>query len=390
MNGAVAMVYDGDGNRVSKSVRGTVTEYLVDDLNPTGYPQVVEELAGAVVKRTYVYGHRLISQRESASDGGAVRFHGYDGHGNVRFLTDSQGAITDRYEYDSFGNLLHRSGTSSNSRLYAGEEWDEDLGLIYLRARYYRPGIGRFLTMDPLDGDIRDPLSLHKYLYARSSPTLFIDPDGRMAIPTVMMIVRAVIIGLIGGALVLAGRAVWQDGLKYAAGRELDEDQLLDLREALRIVRECDPQAGAILSLARFQVADIDEGLNETIGIFNVILCDEAFFKLSSRGERNWDSETLEDSREQAVTLFHESWHLRSPRGLRTIYGEHDSYYHEWVDKIRFGWTHDQYGDARSAGQSGHWSAAKIGCANHAPELVRPGWKGRIDPPDTHMYRLDW
>ncbi len=41
------MVYDGDGNRVAKTVNGVTTHYLVDDLNPTGYPQVVEELSGA-------------------------------------------------------------------------------------------------------------------------------------------------------------------------------------------------------------------------------------------------------------------------------------------------------------------------------------------------------
>ena len=42
--GAVSIVYDSDGNRVAKTISGATTHYLVDDLNPTGYPQVVEEL----------------------------------------------------------------------------------------------------------------------------------------------------------------------------------------------------------------------------------------------------------------------------------------------------------------------------------------------------------
>jgi YD repeat-containing protein len=43
MGGTVSLVYDGDGNRVAKTASGVTTRYLVDDLNPTGYAQVVEE-----------------------------------------------------------------------------------------------------------------------------------------------------------------------------------------------------------------------------------------------------------------------------------------------------------------------------------------------------------
>ncbi len=53
--GAVQLLYDGDGNRVAKSVNGVITRYLVDDLNPTGYPQVVDELTRGAVTRTYIY-----------------------------------------------------------------------------------------------------------------------------------------------------------------------------------------------------------------------------------------------------------------------------------------------------------------------------------------------
>jgi hypothetical protein len=47
MNGGVVLLeYDGDGNRVAKTANGVTTRYLVDDLNPTGYAQVVEEVVG--------------------------------------------------------------------------------------------------------------------------------------------------------------------------------------------------------------------------------------------------------------------------------------------------------------------------------------------------------
>ncbi len=55
-HGAVTVAYDGDGNRVSETVGGVATKYLVDTQNPTGYAQVVDELVAGSVTRTYAYG----------------------------------------------------------------------------------------------------------------------------------------------------------------------------------------------------------------------------------------------------------------------------------------------------------------------------------------------
>ena len=73
-------------------------------------------------------------------------FYGYDGAGSVRQLTNSTGAVTDTYEYDAFGNTFTKHGTTPNNYLYRGEQYDPDLGLYYLRARYYNPATDRFLT----------------------------------------------------------------------------------------------------------------------------------------------------------------------------------------------------------------------------------------------------
>lgn len=45
----VAVVYDGDGNRVSETIAGVTTQYLVDTQNPTGYAQVVDEIQNGSV-----------------------------------------------------------------------------------------------------------------------------------------------------------------------------------------------------------------------------------------------------------------------------------------------------------------------------------------------------
>jgi len=61
----------------------------------------------------------------------------------------------------------------------SGEQYDSDLGLYYVRARYYNPAMGRFLSRDPNVGYIDEPATLHKYLYAGGDPVNRVDPGGR-------------------------------------------------------------------------------------------------------------------------------------------------------------------------------------------------------------------
>ena len=146
----------------------------------TGYGQVVEELtvSGGVtnLSKVYTVGMGLVSQR--VISGSVVSFYGTDGHGSVRFLTRTNGLVTDTYTFDAFGTLIAGTITTSNNYLYCGEQWDADLGRYFLRARYYEPGLGRFTTMDTFEGNPNDPLSLHKYLYCHSNPVNGTDPSG--------------------------------------------------------------------------------------------------------------------------------------------------------------------------------------------------------------------
>ena len=61
----------------------------------------------------------------------------------------SHQTITDTYDYDAFGNKINSTGTTPNNYLYQGEEYDPDLGLYYLSARYYNPLTGGFMSQDP-------------------------------------------------------------------------------------------------------------------------------------------------------------------------------------------------------------------------------------------------
>jgi hypothetical protein len=105
-------VYDGDGNRVSETVGSTTTEYLIDNLNPTGYAQIMDELVSGSVTRTYTYGLQRISENQLVGSTWTPSFYGYDGHGNVRFLTNTSGAVGDTHQFDAFGMQIASTGTT--------------------------------------------------------------------------------------------------------------------------------------------------------------------------------------------------------------------------------------------------------------------------------------
>lgn len=213
MKGAIVMVYDGDGNRVSETVGSTTTKYLVDDKNPTGYSQVLDEIVNGSVTRTYTYGQQLISENQLIGGTWTPSFYGYDGHGNTRFLVNAAGAVTDTYTFDAFGAQIASTGTTPNPYLYSSERFDSALNLDHLRARYYNTLTGRFETMDPDEGDIFDAVTLHKYLYAGDDPVNKFDPTGReIAERSLLLKIRETA----SRAVYSAGwrvRALWSAGL---------------------------------------------------------------------------------------------------------------------------------------------------------------------------------
>jgi len=172
----VAYQYNAQGIRVGKVVDGVETRYLIDDeLQP--YSQVLEEYdAAGNPKNSYVYGYDLVGKLQ----GSQPSFYHADGLGSTRLVTNNLGAVTDSYAYDAYGNLIAATGVSSNAYLFAGEQRDSETGLDYLRARYYDPLVGRFVSADAYEGTLNDPMSLHDYQYAHANPVVNTDPSGYM------------------------------------------------------------------------------------------------------------------------------------------------------------------------------------------------------------------
>jgi RHS repeat-associated protein len=189
--GTITYVYDGDGNRVARTEAGSTTRFLIDALTPTGYAQVAEEVVAGFVVRQYTHGLMRVSQRQNIAGTWTTSYYGYDGFGTTRQLLDAAGVVTDTFAFDGFGNLVARTGTTPNQYLYRGEALDAGTGMYYLRARWYRPGLGRFLTQDKYEGEDvtkcdcrtlsgKSSLAgtLSAYGYANQNPVNLSDPTG--------------------------------------------------------------------------------------------------------------------------------------------------------------------------------------------------------------------
>ena len=144
------------------------------------YASVLMEIQNQQPVATYTYGDDLISYHQ----GNGSQYYLYDGLGSTRGLTNSSGQLTDQYSYDAYGQTTDHTGTSNNKYEYAGEQKDIT-GNYYLRARYYNPSIGRFSQMDTYMGQNGNPITLHKYLYANASPTMYTDPSGHFGLASI-------------------------------------------------------------------------------------------------------------------------------------------------------------------------------------------------------------
>jgi RHS repeat-associated protein len=162
--------YNGDGVRTSKTVDGDSTEYALD-LAAT-LPVVISD-----TDAVYLYGLDIIAQQQSER-----LYYVHDGLGSVRQLVDTTGWIETNYAYDPFGVPLV-GGEVYHPYQYTGEAWDAEVELLYLRARYYQPEVGRFDTKDPWTADASEPLTLNRYVYAGDNPVNYTDPSGQTRRP---------------------------------------------------------------------------------------------------------------------------------------------------------------------------------------------------------------
>ncbi|WP_298868592.1 RHS repeat-associated core domain-containing protein [uncultured Gimesia sp.] len=150
----------------------TVTNYLWDEDSYLEEYDEVGATTAAYTNEPTEFGSVISQHRNSDTS-----FYHYDTQGSTQQMTDQSENVTDTFSYDSWGNEVARTGTAENPFRYIGEfgyYHDDETDSYYIRARVYKPMIGRWLSVDPL-GFIA---STNLYAYVQGSSVNYIDPSG--------------------------------------------------------------------------------------------------------------------------------------------------------------------------------------------------------------------
>ena len=163
-------VYDANGHRRAATRNGITTRYVLD-INSSMEQVLIETNASNAPQYYYIHGNGLI-YRIRATDS-TTQFYHYDYRGSTIAITDTTQNITHKYVYDEFGKTLDAVETDFNPYRYVGRHgvMYENDKLYFMRARFYNPDIGRFLSEDPV-------WKTNLFSYCSNNSLIKIDPNG--------------------------------------------------------------------------------------------------------------------------------------------------------------------------------------------------------------------
>lgn len=170
--------YDAMGNKIAMvhtDIDGNVTqtEYLID---PTGDGDITAEYdADGNLIATYTYGLGLTNKTDASGD---AAYYGFDMLGSTAVVTAEDGTVLNQYTYDAWGNSLYKNETINNLFQFVGEYGvasGQNDSLISMRARWYDPASGRFISEDPIGLNAGDT---NLYRYCGNGVTVGVDPSG--------------------------------------------------------------------------------------------------------------------------------------------------------------------------------------------------------------------
>ena len=167
LNGAtVSYTYNGEGLLTGRATAaGTVTDTW--DIT-SGTASLLSDATN-----DYLYGPNGTPVEQADLATGAAEYVVSDAQGSTRLLLGASGTVDATFSFDAYGNLTASSGTATTPLLYDGQELDTATGLYYLRARWYDPGTGEFISVDPDLAETGEP-----YAYAGDDPVNGGDPSG--------------------------------------------------------------------------------------------------------------------------------------------------------------------------------------------------------------------
>jgi RHS repeat-associated protein len=163
--GGSSYQYNGLGQRVKQTVNSIATQYLLD--TQPGLYKVLAVTTGSNTDR-YIHDPMGIAQHED--NVGNWHFLTHDGLGTVRHVYDDNLSEIYAVERDPYGVEIAHTGSNPTPFEYTGEPLDQN-SLLHLRARYYDPTLGVFVSLDPLE-------TANRYGYAGGDPVNHSDPSG--------------------------------------------------------------------------------------------------------------------------------------------------------------------------------------------------------------------
>jgi RHS repeat-associated protein len=173
--------YDAEGHRTHKTFNGATTRYTVNPHGLSGMSEVLIEHKPNNIKRWYVWGGPAgllyESQTNSSGTETAVRYYHSDQVGSTLALTDASANVTGRVEYSPYGLITHVAGVIDTPYLFNGAfgvQTDAETGLHHMRARYYHPWLGRFISEDPIQFSGGN----NWYAFTSGDPLMSLDPSG--------------------------------------------------------------------------------------------------------------------------------------------------------------------------------------------------------------------
>ena len=160
--------YDGLGRRIQRTTSAGADERYVYD----GRDVLIDLNADWSVANTYLNAPAVDKHLRQTNATTGTSYLLTDHLGSTSALTDVSGNVIQQFVYDSFGN---NSGSTRSRYGYTGRERDPDTGMLYYRARFYDPQVGRFIETDPVGFNGRD---VNLYGYVWNSPVNYRDPLG--------------------------------------------------------------------------------------------------------------------------------------------------------------------------------------------------------------------
>ena len=190
----ITFTYDVDGIRDSKTINGVKHEYVTLD------GLIYQEKWG---NNTLTFSYDNNDKPYAVKYNNTTYYYVLNQQGDVIRIVDENGTTKAEYTYDAWGNVIASTGTDSgigavNPLLYRGYYYDSELGMYYLRSRYYDPGVRRFINADSVDylGENKTELSYNLFAYCENDAVNLVDSDGTFAIEISMAVGAFLITGL--------------------------------------------------------------------------------------------------------------------------------------------------------------------------------------------------